>query len=118
MVQYGKVKITPKQTNPKLAVNPTKTVLFESAAGDTYGKEIEVKAAKGVLPEIKSIELTNGSDTFVYKYEGDGKGTLHVSPNASSKTNKTYKLKFAVRFKDSGSNAAPVYVTVSVNYRK
>ena len=118
VVQYGKVKITPKQTNPKLAVNPTKTVLFESAAGDTYGKEIEVKAAKGVLPEIKSIELTNGSDTFVYKYEGDGKGTLHVSPNASSKTNKTYKLKFAVRFKDSGSNAAPVYVTVSVNYRK
>ena len=118
VVQYGKVKITPKQTNPKLTVNPTKTVLFESAAGDTYGKEIEVKAAKAVLPEIKSIELTNGSDTFVYKYEGDGKGTLHVSPNASSKTNKTYKLKFAVRFKDSGSNAAPVYVTVSVNYRK
>ena len=118
VVQYGKVKITPKQTNPKLAVNPTKTVLFESAAGDTYGKEIEVKAAKGVLPEIKSIELTNGSDSFVYKYEGGTKGTLHVSPNASSKTNKTYKLKFAVRFKDSGSNAAPVYVTVSVNYRK
>ena len=118
VVQYGKVKITPKQTNPKLTVNPTKTVLFESAAGDTYGKEIEVKAAKAVLPEIKSIELTNGSDSFVYKYEGGTKGTLHVSPNASSKTNKTYKLKFAVRFKDSGSNAAPVYVTVSVNYRK
>ena len=118
VVWCSTVKVTPKQTNPKLTLNPSKTVLFESAPGDTYGKEIEVNLAKAGGPEIKSIELTNGGDTFEYSYEGDGAGTLHVLPTASQKVNKTYKLKLAVRFKDGAANAAPVYVTVSVNYRK
>ena len=62
--------------------------------------------------------MTNGGDTFGYEYDQDGRGALYVLGDASQKVNKTYKLKLAVRFQDGAVNAAPVYVTVSVNYKK
>ncbi len=114
----AEVKVTPKQSNPKLAQNLKKTVLFEASYGESCGREIEVWPAKDNGTEISDIELTNGGDTFGYTYTGDGKGTLYVLETASQKVNKTYKLKLAVRFKDGAANATPAYVTVSVNYKK
>ncbi len=114
----AEVKVTPKQSNPKLAQSLKKTVLFEASYGESCGREIEVWPAKDNGTEISDIELTNGGDTFGYTYTGDGKGTLYVLETASQKVNKTYKLKLAVRFKDGAANATPAYVTVSVNYKK
>ncbi len=114
----SEVKVTPKQNNPKLTLNMQKTVLFEASPGEACGRSIVVEPAKEGGPEISGVELTNGGDTFGYIDEQDGRGTLYVLDTASQKVNKTYKLKLAVRFKDGAVNAAPVYVTVSVNYRK
>ncbi len=114
----SEVKVTPKQNNPKLTLNMQKTVLFEASPGEACGRSIVVEPAKEGGPEISGVELTNGGDTFDYIDEQDGRGTLYVLDTASQKVNKTYKLKLAVRFKDGAVNAAPVYVTVSVNYRK
>ncbi len=114
----AEVKVTPKQSNPKLSQNLKKTVLFEASYGEANGRELEVWPAKEGGAEISDIKLTNGGDTFGYTYTGDGKGTLYVLDTASQKVNKTYKLKLAVRFKDGAANAAPAYVTVSVNYKK
>ena len=114
----SEVKVTPKQNNPKLTLNMQKTVLFEASPGEACGRSIVVEPAKEGGPEISGVELTNGGDTFDYIEEQDGRGTLYVLDTASQKVNKTYKLKLAVRFKDGAVNAAPVYVTVSVNYRK
>ena len=119
VVLDSEVKVTPKQNNPRLTQDIKKTVLFEASPGQAYGKEIEVVPVKEGGPEIKSIELTNGGDTFGYEYDqANRKGILYVLDNATQKVNKTYKLKLAVRFKDGAANAAPVYVTVSVNYKK
>ncbi len=114
----AEVKVTPKQSNPKLSQNLKKTVLFEASYGEANGRELEVWPAKEGGAEISDIKLTNGGDTFGYTYTGEGKGTLYVLDTASQKVNKTYKLKLAVRFKDGAANAAPAYVTVSVNYKK
>ncbi len=114
----SEVKVTPKQNNPKLTLNMQKTVLFEASPGEACGRSIVVEPAMEGGPEISGVELTNGGDTFDYIEEQDGRGTLYVLDTASQKVNKTYKLKLAVRFKDGAVNAAPVYVTVSVNYRK
>ncbi len=42
----AEVKVTPKQSNPKLAQNLKKTVLFEASYGESCGREIEVCPAK------------------------------------------------------------------------
>ena len=120
VILHNQIKITPKQTNPKLVQNVKKLSLFESVCGEQYAKEVTIEPAPGKAgtARITDIELVNGGDTFVYEYRGEGTGMLYVSENASSKVNKNYKLTFAVTFEDAGSNAAPVKVTVTVNYKK
>lgn len=110
------VTITPKQSSPKFTTDVTKATLFESAPGEAYGQKI-VFSGKTETP-IEKIELVSGQNAFAFNYEDDGAGNLYVAKDAYAKTNKTYKLKFAVTLKDTAVNAAPIYVTVQVKYNK
>ena len=110
------VTITPKQSSPKFTTDIKKATLFESAPGETYGQKI-VFSGKTETP-IEKIELVSGQNAFAYAYGEDGSGTLYVTKDAYAKTNKTYKLKFAITLKDAAVNAPPIYVTVQVKYNK
>lgn len=110
------VTITPKQSSPKFTTDIKKATLFESAPGETYGQKI-VFSGKTETP-IEKIELVSGQNAFAYAYGEDGSGTLYVTKDAYAKTNKTYKLKFAITMKDAAVNAPPIYVTVQVKYNK
>ena len=110
------VTITPKQSSPKFTTDIKKATLFESAPGETYGQKIFF-SGKTETP-IEKIELVSGQNAFAYAYGEDGSGTLYVTKDAYAKTNKTYKLKFAITLKDAAVNAPPIYVTVQVKYNK
>lgn len=111
-----KIMVKLSQKNPKLFVSPSKTTLFQFATGTGNGQNIAVRAAGGA--DIAKVELVTGSDTFLYDYVGNGKGTLYVSGDGMAKSNKTYSLKFAVTLKDAATNANPIYVTIKVSYKK
>lgn len=118
------VTITPKQTSPKFTSNVKKVTLFESAPGENYGQKIILSGkTEADTDKIEKIELVSGQNAFDYTYLGDttyetGSGILYVKEDAYAKTNKTYKLKFAVTLKDAAVNASPIYVTVQVKYNK
>ena len=91
--------------------------MFESAPEADYGQKI-VFSGKTETP-IDKIELVSGQNAFGFDYkDGESTGIIYVTNGAYAKTNKTYKLKFAVTLKDAAVNASPIYVTVQVQYRK
>jgi len=109
------VKVTPKQTNPKLVQNVKEIVLFETAKGINYGKEFVVDTITGQQGEIRQIRLATENDTFGYDETTD---TVFVKDTASLKPGKKYTLKFDVIFEDAGTNEKPVTVSLKVDYRK
>ena len=112
----GNVKFKLKQKTPKLTANVKKLNMFKSESGIDDGYEIAIKNISS--SKIANVELIDGFDTFGYEYGKSGKGCLYVLKDAKGKTNKNYKLKFAVTLKDAAENAKPVYVTVQVKYMK
>jgi len=112
------IKVTPKQKNPKLTQSTKTIVLFESAQGVIYGKDITIDVAAKQSGLIENIELASGSDTFGFELGEDGTGVIYVKETASLKAGKKYSVKLAVSFADDASNAKPSYITVKVDYRK
>lgn len=92
--------------------------MYESVKGSVHDEEITIALAANRVGEIKNIELASESDTFGCEYGLDGTTILYVKGEASLKTGKKYKVKFAVTFVDDASNAKPSYITVTVDYRK
>ena len=114
----SQIKVTPKQKNPKLTQSTKTVVLFESAKGIVYGKDITIDVAAKQSGKIKNIELVSVSDTFGFELDEDGTGVIYVKETASLKAGKKYSIKLAVTFADDASNAKPSYITVKVDYRK
>lgn len=117
----AQIKITPKQTNPKLTQSVKKLQMYEAVSGEKYAQAFDIGVAEGKNGDAKiaKVELLNGADTFIYKpAEEAGRGTLYVSEYGQAKAGKSYKLKFAVTFADGGANVSPATVTLTVNYKR
>jgi len=109
----SKVKISLKQITPKLVQNTKEIVLFETAKGEAYGKEFEVRLKdENSSGEIERIRLVTETDTFAYT------GVVFVKDKPSLKPGKKYTLKFEVYFVDAGMNVKPTVVSLKVDYRK
>jgi hypothetical protein len=111
------VKVTPKQTTPKLTTDVKSVTLFESVAGEAYANNITFTGSN-LYTDISKITLVDGQGAFGFIDNGSGSGSLYVKSDASAMTGKTYTLKFAVTLKDAATNSTPIYVTLKVNYRR
>ncbi|MCM1144895.1 MAG: leucine-rich repeat protein [Blautia sp.] len=112
------VTVKLQQKAVKLQKSVDTITLFESVNKEVCKKDIAFSVKDTDNIAINDIKLVNDYDTFTYEYDSNGAGKIWVSDIPSGKVNKKYTLKFAVTFQDGAGNAAPVYVTVKVDYRK
>lgn len=117
VVESGKIKVTPKQINPKITATPASLVLFESAVGENYGKTITL-ASNNESVEIENIQLQNSQGSFAFKKIADNQGKIYVTDDASVTAGKKYTIQLAVTFKGHAENVKPMIVKINVDYRK
>ena len=114
-ILYIPPSVTSIEDNAIVLKESPNLTMYDSLAG-VQKERLIFEPDEGKHAFIKDVSLVNGGDAFELEY-AYAKRKLMVNKTAALKTNKTYKLTFAVTFEGSAQNAKPVLVNLNVIYK-
>ena len=109
-VTTDELKITLKQTKPKVTIQPKQSVMFNTLEHRIKVEFKGVNKDKTFAP-IKKIELTNFKNVFFFD---EKQNEILLTDKCSVVKGKTYTLKFNIYFEGCGDNEKPVQVNYKV----
>ncbi|MDC7294745.1 leucine-rich repeat domain-containing protein [Butyrivibrio sp. DSM 10294] len=132
MAKESKVTVTPKQALPKIKTDVTSKTIYslqENRSFDVKVSHVVDKNTTVMKPAIHTIVWADGvsesiKDAFDYNYiytsadRTSADLSVELVNPAAVVQNKTYTLKFAVKYDDQAENTAGNYVTVKVTVKK
>ncbi|WP_022777884.1 leucine-rich repeat domain-containing protein [Butyrivibrio sp. AE3009] len=132
MAKESKVTVTPKQALPKIKTDVTSKTIYslqENRSFDVKVSHVVDKNTTVMKPAIRTIVWADGvsdsiKDAFDYNYvftsadRTSADLSVELVNPAAVVQNKTYTLKFAVKYDDQAENTDGNYVTVKVTVKK